>query len=83
MKNGGGYPQRTKVVSFRWRTAALGYRRRTVVGFKWKIAVSFARRMIVVSFRWRTTALGCRRKITVVGLKSRTLVGSGLLQVNN
>ena len=28
------------VVSFRWRTAALGYRRRTiVVGFKWRTLV--------------------------------------------
>ena len=83
MKNGGGFSRRTKVVSFRWRTAAFGYRRRTVVGFKWKIAVGFARRMTVVSFRWRTTALGCRPKITVVGLKLRTLVVSGLLQVTS
>ena len=37
MKNGGDFPRRTTVVSFRWRTAALGCRRRTtVVGFKWR-----------------------------------------------
>ena len=64
-------------------TAALGYRRRTVVGIKWKIAVGFARRLTVVSFRWSTTALGRRRRTTVVGFKWRTLVVSGLLQVNN
>ena len=38
------------MVSFSWRTAALGYRQITVVGFKWKIAVGFVNRMTLVSF---------------------------------
>ena len=40
MKNGGGFPRRTTVVSFKWKTTALGCGRRTaVVGFKWKTLV--------------------------------------------
>ena len=41
MKDGGGFSRRTTVVSFNWRTAALGYRQRTVVGFKWRTVVAF------------------------------------------
>ena len=37
MENGGRFPRRTTVVSFRWRSTSLGYIRRTaVVGFKWR-----------------------------------------------
>ena len=37
MENDGDFPRRTTVVSFGWKTTALGYRRRTtVVGFKWR-----------------------------------------------
>ena len=36
----------------------------------------------MVSFRWKTTALGYRRRTAVFDFKWRTLVVSGLLQVN-
>ena len=43
----------------------------------------FPRKTTVVSFRWISTSLGYRRRTTVVGFKWRTLMVSGLLQVNN
>ena len=75
---------RTTVVGFKWKKLVGGelqvenYSGRLQMknggGFPWKPTV--------VSFRWRTTAL-CYRQRTVVDFKGRTLVVSGLLQVNN
>ena len=45
------------VVSFRWRTTATDYIRRTTM-------VGFARRKNVASFRWRTTAMGYRPRMS-------------------
>ena len=53
MKSSGGLPQSRTVVSFRWRTTALGYRRGTTV----------------VSLKWRTISLGNRQRTTLVGFK--------------
>ena len=65
------------MVSFKWKTKALGYiRRTTVVGFKWKMLVVSCLLQVnnaVVSFKWRTM-VGFARRTTVVSLRFRNRV---------
>ena len=86
IKNGGGIPRRKTVVSFIWRTTALGYRRRTtVVGFKWRTLVVNGLQQVNNKSGWlqmkngggfplKTTVVSFRWRTRALGYRRRTTV---------
>ena len=84
MKNGVVFSRRTTVVSFRWRTTALGYiRRTTVVCFKWR---TLALLLVNNYSAWlqmendggypkRTAVVGLRWKLSLAYRRGTTVVG--------